>query len=126
MIVLRARDAKVYGRRLSALKGAPCLDHRNVVVLSRAVERLSQCECLLIRIHRIVEDALECVLTPELKIELREARLLRQPFILEIRRTDLRRILLLMNLVPNLAPEVGLPGNLQREGPNRTGSPRVC
>ena len=125
MLILRARYANIDQGSLHALQRSPRGDHGIVIVDARVIERLRQIKKLLIGGDSFLQNLFQSILPANLEIILRQAGLFRKPLDFQIGGADLRGILLLANLIANLAPEIRRPGNIDRERHDSAGLPGI-
>ena len=115
VLKLCACDSDISRTGLRAPQRGFGFDHGDLIVDAGFIKRTSQVVGLLIRRNCVIVDFLQSVLAANLEKILRQAGLLGQTLVLEIRCTDLGSVLGLAHRVANLAPKVGLPGRLERQ-----------
>ncbi len=86
-----------------------------VVVDAGFVEGLGEVEGLLVGCDGLVVEILKSILTAELEVVLGQIGLLGEALVFEVGGADLGGELVLAYGVADLAPEVGLPGDVKRE-----------
>ena len=119
VLILRAQQAHVDGRRLRRFERGLGLSDGNVIAHAGVVLGLVVVERFLIGRHGFVEDLLQHVLAANLKVIFRQAGLLGEFLDLEIGRAYLGGILRFADFIADLAPEIGRPGNVDRSVPKR-------
>ena len=99
----------------AVLKCCLRLHKRDLVANTRLILCLRQLQGVLIRLDRICIEVDQGILSADLKKIFCQSNLLRESLIFQIRRAYLGRILIAANLIPYLAPDIGLPGNVERQ-----------
>ena len=125
MLELCTRNPNVNCRRLGALQCGPGLYNRDVIIDPGVIKNLRQLKRLSVSLHKVIESLLQRILAADLKIELCQARLLRQSLQFKISRADLCRVLEFVYLVANLAKEVWSPRDINRSRNNRGRPPGI-
>ena len=113
MLVLGAENANVRGGGLGVLQGILRFDDGDLVGDAGLVLRFVVIEGLFVGDDRIIEDLLQGILPAELKIEHREAGLLAETFVFQIRGAQLGVEAGHPHRFGHLSPEIGFPGNIQ-------------
>ncbi len=78
-------------------------------------EGLGELKSLAVGFDGLVVDVLEGILPAELEVELGQAGLLGEALVFEIGGGDLGGVLVFADLVADAAPEIRLPGDVERE-----------
>ena len=121
VLILRAQQSHVDGRRFRRLQRRPRLDNRDVIASAGIVRSLVGVQGLLVGVNRLVQNHLQLILTANFEIIFSQGNLLRQLLVFQIRGAHLRGVLRFAHLIPYLAKQVRNPGDLKRRGPDGAG-----
>ena len=125
--VLKLRAARRRCRRLAASDGSVelGLGLRDVLVGVDSVPKKApgRIEVAPVRLHGRILDALLLVCRPQLEVVLSQLRLNAEARVCQVGCTGLRRVGVCRDRVADLAPEVGLPGGLDRKREELAGPP---
>jgi hypothetical protein len=119
MFVLRASSADADGGGLRVLERVLGFDDRDLVVDAGLVAALGDVEGVLVSRDGVGVELYQGVLAAQLEEVLGERCLLGEPLVFEVGGGDLGAVLIAADLVADLAPEIGLPAQIEGQAAER-------